>query len=147
MRTSATRHLVVYGTLRRAVGHPRHAILAQLCEFIDRVTFRGRLYDLGAYPGVQLVPGIRDLVHGELYRLRATDEALAELDFYESYDPEDPGASLFCRTTVDVFRAGVPAQRAWVYRYNRSVAGSPRIASGDYLQFLEARKDRSSRSG
>lgn len=143
MRTSsAIDHLIVYGTLLRAVQHPCHAILAELCDFIGRASFRGQLYDLGEYPGVQIVDATTDLAYGELYRFRDAERALAKLDAYESHDPHHPHRSLFCRTAVDVFQLGVPTQNAWVYCYHRSVLGMQRIASGDYLQFLRAKANR-----
>jgi pyruvate carboxylase len=141
MPTPATvEYLVVYGTLLREVGHPSHSILVELGEFMGPVSFHGKLYDLGEYPGVKIAPRTSDIVRGELYRIRETESALEELDAYESYASGNPTSSLFRRETVDVFHPGGKAETAWVYCYNRSVARRPRIASGDYLHFLWARR-------
>jgi len=148
MRTSLTiERLVVYGTLLRDVGHPCHAILAALSEFEGRVHFRGELYDLGEYPAVRTAPGVSDIVHGELYRLLRAQDILTELDAYEGYDPCNPTSSLYCREAVAVFQARGNTVRAWVYRYNGSVTGKPRIISGDYLDYRRRRRAVSAHCG
>ena len=120
---SAAAGLFVYGTLRRGAGAasrlpgPRRAVRA-----------RGRLVDLGAYPG--LVPG-PGWIAGELVALpsRAAAAArFAQLDDYEDFAGWDAlGRSLYHRGVVRLEGGGV----AWTYVL-RDGAGPP-IASGDWL--------------
>jgi gamma-glutamylcyclotransferase (GGCT)/AIG2-like uncharacterized protein YtfP len=115
-------HLFVYGTLRR--GGPMHALLEPGVRRICAARMRGRLYDLGAFPG--LAEGRRgDWVQGELYRIQSAD-LLDSLDRYEGRayrrvvrdaQPADGGTPVAC----------------WVYLFEGSLRGRRRIASGDYL--------------
>ena len=43
--------LFVYGTLRRRMNHDLHQVLADGASFLGNGTFRGKLYNLGRYPG------------------------------------------------------------------------------------------------
>jgi len=118
------RHLFVYGTLRR--GGPMHALIEPGAHRVGPARMRGRLYDLGAFPG--LAEGRRgDQVQGELYALAGDTAALLDaLDRYEG------------RAFRRVVREALPVDGgapvpAWVYLYAGSVRGRRRIASGDYL--------------
>ena len=136
---SKVEHLVVYGTLLKEVGHPCHSILAEFSEFVAQATFQGILYDLGEYPGALIRPDRSEIIHGALYRLTDPQRALIKLDAYESHYPHNPSASLFRREAVEVFQSGAGTLTAWVYLYNRSVAGKPTIRSGSYLNFWRTR--------
>lgn len=143
-REQATEYLLVYGTLL-ASELPRAPIdVAASLQLIGRRRIRGRLYDLGEYPG--LVPG-DDLVEAELHAL-ADPGVLTALDAYEGFDPDDPQGSLFLRRSIRVPRFGTgPDCRwfdrqtidAWVYTYNRAVDPAARIASGCWRAHLEER--------
>jgi gamma-glutamylcyclotransferase (GGCT)/AIG2-like uncharacterized protein YtfP len=115
-------HLFVYGTLRR--GGPMHALLEPGACWVGAARLRGRLYDLGPFPG--LAEGRRgDWVQGELYRIGRAD-LLAALDRYEG--------RAFRRVIREVVRADDDsAVSAWVYLFAGSLRGRRRIASGDYL--------------
>jgi gamma-glutamylcyclotransferase (GGCT)/AIG2-like uncharacterized protein YtfP len=139
-------HLVLYGSLR--AGQPSFARLGlgRRLKRLGPVRFRGRMYDLGDYPGVVLAPGA-GLVCAELHRI--TDPGLlTELDAFELYRPNDPGpydpstgqGSLFVRETIRL--GGVGAQ---VYLYNgvRGRSEPPIIASGDWLAHLAAQASNS----
>jgi gamma-glutamylcyclotransferase (GGCT)/AIG2-like uncharacterized protein YtfP len=126
-------HLFVYGTLRR--GAPMHALLERDVAWVAEARIRGRLYDLGAFPG--FADGSRDdLVQGELYRITAPDpeRLLDALDRYEG------------RSFERVVREVEPLQgapvRAWVYLFAGSLRGRKRIESGDYLNRGEIRARR-----
>jgi gamma-glutamylcyclotransferase (GGCT)/AIG2-like uncharacterized protein YtfP len=121
---SAPAHLFVYGTLRR--GAPMHALLERDVAWVAEARIRGRLYDLGAFPG--LTDGEQhELVQGELYRITTKDpeRLLDTLDRYEG--------RAFKRVVREVQpQPGAPV-RAWVFLFEGSVRGKSRIASGDYL--------------
>jgi gamma-glutamylcyclotransferase (GGCT)/AIG2-like uncharacterized protein YtfP len=57
--------LFTYGTLMR--GFRLHRLLAGRAAFLGLGQVRGRLVDLGAYPGA--VPDADGALHGELYRV------------------------------------------------------------------------------
>src|SRR5262245_32626376 len=119
----AHQHIFVYGTLRR--GAAMHALLAPGAEWVGRARMRGRLYDLGHFPG--FADGrIDDWVQGELYRL--TGDSAPLLDSLDRY--EGPA---FRREVREAVRDGGVRMQAYVYVFAGSLRGRRRIASGDYL--------------
>ena len=72
--------LFVYGTLMRGFDHPMARLLSANADFLGEATCRGRLYLVRHYPGLVLSDDSADVVHGELFRLRARDELLREFD-------------------------------------------------------------------
>ncbi|HTM10890.1 MAG TPA: gamma-glutamylcyclotransferase family protein [Verrucomicrobiae bacterium] len=118
--------LFVYGTLRAASGHPMHRMLRAEAEFVVEGTFRGALYDLGAFPGAIASHRNCDRVRGEIYRLRAPARMLRVLDAYED--------KAFRRVKVAVRKADGEASRCWIYLYGRPLNRFPRIASGDFIK-------------
>ena len=64
-----THHLFVYGTLS-----PRHAPLeiaatVRRLRPVGQASVRGRLYDLGEYPGAVLSEKSRSVIRGEVFEL------------------------------------------------------------------------------
>lgn len=123
-------HLVLYGTL---MGGLRPTVAPPALERLRCVgpcVLRGRLLDLGAFPG--LVPG-EGVVRGELYELPGAGagaaEVLASLDAYEGCDPGDPAGSLYLRRLVHVIE---PPLRAWAYVYNGAAEGATEVLGGDW---------------
>lgn len=124
-------HFVFYGLLKQgAAGTPDHIDLASAGEFLGPCRFRGRLVDLGGFPGA--VTG-QTLCTGQLYRL--DDAALAgPLDEFEVVEPNNPADSLYQRRPVAVLdENGKPTgQTAWVYWYTKPLAGAPEVENGDW---------------
>ena len=110
--------LFAYGTLMR--GYSRHDFLARGATFLGAGSVRGRLLDLGRYPG--LVDGA-GRVGGEIYRLD-DPELLPVLDREEGYN--------FDRRRAIVTLAGGRRARAWLYRYRGSRARATLIPDGNY---------------
>jgi gamma-glutamylcyclotransferase (GGCT)/AIG2-like uncharacterized protein YtfP len=128
--------LFVYGTLRRASGHAMAHFLAARGRLVSAGSMCGRLYDLGAYPGMVEESGSEDRVRGEVYELHDPDAALAALDAYEGCGPDDPRPWLFERVLASVTLDGGELVRAWVYCYRGPLTDARPIPSGDYLAFF-----------
>lgn len=123
----ATRHVFVYGTLRRgerndiARCRPRPV-------FVGNTSVEGRLYDLGAYPGIVLGEGGR--VVGEVYRITA--EVEVALDILEEVKAD--GSGEYRKEDVSVMVSG-RALLCLVYEIHpERLVGRPVIASGDWCQ-------------
>jgi gamma-glutamylcyclotransferase (GGCT)/AIG2-like uncharacterized protein YtfP len=141
--------LFVYGTLMRGFDHPMARLLSAHADFLGAARCRGRLYLIKHYPGLVLSDDADDIVHGELYRLRARDDMLRELDMYEACGEGFVQPTEYFRKMLKVALAeGGAAETsnatltdaatdswtdAWTYVYNWPVDGLPRIASGRYL--------------
>lgn len=121
----ATRHVFVYGTLRRGerndIARYRPRPL-----FVGEASVDGRLYDLGAYPGIVLGTGGR--VVGELYRITA--EVEAALDILEEVKAD--GSGEYRKRDVAVVM-GEQTLRCLVYEIHpERLVGRHLIASGDW---------------
>ena len=115
--------LFVYGTLRPGRAPREIADAVNTLERLGEGAIRGRLYDLGAYPGVILDDAAGE-VSGEVFAV--TDERiLARLDTYEGYFPRDPAASLFLRVNAEVTFTDGEREFCWVYVYNRELPPAP----------------------
>ena len=123
------KRLFVYVTLRQ--GHLMHGLLRPLGRFLDRATVRGRLSDIGGYPGLVL-DDAAGWVHGELYRLTRPGQAFQVLDEYEGCRPADVGKPEYRRVLCEVVTDRGGLSKAWVYEYAGSVTGLELLADGDY---------------
>lgn len=120
--------LFVYGTLRASQANPMARLLRGHADLVGGATIAARLYDFGWHPGAVASPDSADRVRGELFALREphADEVLAALDAYEG--------EAFERVEVEAALATGETARCWTYLFTGSVAGRPRIASGDFLR-------------
>ncbi|MDP3460251.1 MAG: gamma-glutamylcyclotransferase [Hyphomonas sp.] len=129
---------VFYGLLKQgAAGAPAALDLAGAGEFGAPCRFRGRMVDLGGFPGV--VAG-ETLCHGVRWRVRDAGIVPA-MDAFEDVT-EDPATSLYRRVNVPLLddSGAATGEEAWIYWYNRSVGGLPIVADGNWP--LDAGKTR-----
>lgn len=107
-------------------GYTLHRALARGATFLGEGAARGRLLDLGRYPG--LIGGA-GRVRGEIYRLD-DPELLPVLDREEGYN--------FERRRAIVTLATGRRARAWVYRYRGPQNRAVPIPDGDYRRVRPA---------
>ena len=128
LRLKAHRLLFVYGTLRRGAPGAARRLLEGPAVYLDAGTYQGKLYDLGAYPGLTSSTDPADRVIGDVYALRTPRRTLRRLDAYEGGD--------YCRRVGVVTTRRHGRLRAWIYLYQGSLAHRSRISGGDYLAHL-----------
>lgn len=126
--------LFVYGTLMRGYVHPMAKLLSANADFLGEASCRGRLYMVKHYPGLVASDDPAEIVHGELYRLRATDAMLREFDMYEACGEGFAEPTQYIRRMFSVTLADGSSSEAWTYLYNWPVAKLARIESGRFLQ-------------
>jgi gamma-glutamylcyclotransferase (GGCT)/AIG2-like uncharacterized protein YtfP len=114
--------LFVYGTLRPFVDIEIAKWLRSNARYLGSATTLGRLYDLGAYPGMKASRGRRERVVGDVYRITKA-RVFRVLDRYEARFVRE-------RCVVQLARGG--RKIAWAYRYRYNAESAARIASGDY---------------
>ena len=114
--------LFVYGTLRPFADVEMAKWLRGNARYLGSATTPGRLYDLGAYPGMRVARGRCERVVGDVYRV-TNARVFRVLDRYEAKFVRE-------RCVVNLARGG--RKIAWAYRYRYGVASTARIASGDY---------------
>ncbi len=124
--------LFVYGSLRNDGSRKRHPLTGLYFTLAGQARVRGKLYDLGEYPGAR--PTTENaFIKGELYTL--TDPArfaaaMQQLDVYEEVNTEAAGEGLYRRELTEVL-TGNNTVPAWIYWYNGTIEGKTLIASGD----------------
>ena len=126
--------LFVYGTLMRGFDHPMAKLLSANADFLSEATCRGRLYRVKHYPALVLSNDPTEIVHGELFRLRAPEAMLAEFDMYEACGEGFPPPTEYVRQMLAVTLADGSSSEAWTYVYNWPVTKLARIASGRFLE-------------
>ena len=125
--------LFVYATLMRGFDHPMAKLLSANADFLGAAQCRGRLHLVKHYPGLVTSDVAADVVHGELFRLRAPEAMLREFDMYEACGEGFPQPTEYVREMLSVTLADGSARQAWTYLYNWPVTELPRIASGRFL--------------
>lgn len=125
--TAPSRHVFVYGTLRRG-GDNDITRLTPSPLWVGPASVKGVMYHFGHYPGV-LLGGAGDIV-GEVYSITSTLEV--KLDEIEELYPQQTNE--YFKRLVSVTVAGAPLE-CIVYEINAErVAGRPIIASGDWVR-------------
>jgi len=118
--------IFIYGSLRRGCVGSMSARFPR-AEFIAEANVLGRLYDLGAYPGLQL--GNSDsTVSGEVYEI--DDETLTLLDAFEA-------SSNYRRAQCEI-RLGAEKKKCWTYEPDPSFYSLRKlITSGDWIVYAK----------
>jgi len=128
--------LFVYGTLRPSVDIPMARWLHRVAHRVGAAKTRGRLYDLGAYPGFRPARCSDEWVTGDLYRV-PTPTIFRVLDCYEAGTRN--GRPRFVRQRRSVVTARGSSCCAWLYVYRLAPLRRVRIRHGDYLLHGAAR--------
>jgi gamma-glutamylcyclotransferase (GGCT)/AIG2-like uncharacterized protein YtfP len=111
--------LFVYGTLHPGIAPPEVRKDVSRFRLEGKGTMRGKLLDLGDYPGVLQKRGAGK-VPGHIFSIPSAPRLLDRLDRYEEYFADDPDSSLFLRKRVNVKRDDGSTERCWVYVLNPS---------------------------
>ena len=137
-----THHLFVYGTLSPRHAPPEIAATVRRLRPVGAASVRGRLYDLGEYPGAVLSKNSRSLIRGEVFELPGDQSTLTSLDNYEGFEPAKPNSSLFVRRTWPVTLDDGTRLRCWVYVYNGNMKRAQPVRSGRYRRRRSTRPPR-----
>lgn len=123
--------IFVYGSLRRSFE--AESILKDLPGAHRRVRawVRGRLVDLGDYPGAVLDPKSDSKIQGEIWAIDSHPSPFPKLDAYEEFVPASPERSLFVRKRTTVHTRS-ETLIAWIYVPRVVAATAPVISSGDW---------------
>jgi len=129
MTSPATRHVFVYGTLRKGEERDINR-LRPAPQWVGRAQVAGVLHHLGSYPG--LVLGGTGVVHGEVYAVSPELERV--LDEIEEVWPQQTGEYTKCEVAVQLDT--MPPRELLCVLYEISLErtrGKPVIAGGDWV--------------
>ena len=129
--------LFAYGTLQ-----PKHAP-AEVHEALKALrpvgkgAARGKVFDLGEYPGATFQNDAQGTVKGTVYQLpespREREQIFLKLDEYEGVCSKQPARSLFVRRQLPVSLKNGRKINCWVYEYNGDEPRWPAIFDGRYI--------------
>lgn len=127
-----TEYLFLYGTL--LTGRPPDEVVGALKSLrrVGPAHVRGRLYDLGEYPGAILTPPTKKRIRGEIFEVPAQRAILNALDNYEEFDPTNLKDSLFVRTRASATLQNGSKVECWIYVYNDDPGTAPLLTGGTY---------------
>jgi len=129
----ADNYLFVYGTLLNT-NNEFAIYLKNNCSFYDNGRFKGRLYDIGEYPGAIADVYSQGYVYGCVFIMNKVAQVLKKLDDYEGFGPEQEQPNLFIRKMVEI-ESDERIISCWCYLYNLPVDGLQFIISGDYRKY------------
>lgn len=130
--------LFVYGTLMQPTNSAMSQYLQQRAEKPQPGRIKGRLYDLGSYPGLVYDADGEEEVYGEVYQLHHPAETLRTLDTYEGIPSRPTGRESYRRALVPVL-VTTGTVWCWTYLYQGDCQSLLRIQGGNYLTYLKGR--------
>jgi gamma-glutamylcyclotransferase (GGCT)/AIG2-like uncharacterized protein YtfP len=128
--------LFIYGSLLET-DNEFGRYLKQYATIYKSGKFKGKLYDVGEYPGAVYLPDTDYKVHGIIIELFNTKETLKVIDDYEGFGEDQLQPNLFTRKLLNVQTAD-GNKKCWVYLYNHPTTHLKQIISGDYLSYKKA---------
>ncbi len=128
-------YVALYGSLMRDEDIDDRPDLTEHLTFVGEATLKGKLVDLGDYPG--LIPGDGE-VHAEYHEVNDF-EVFKAIDRFERYEATDPGGSLYVRHAVRMLQ---PKLDAWIYVFNGDTSAAEPVAHGDWRRHLQAKNDK-----
>jgi gamma-glutamylcyclotransferase (GGCT)/AIG2-like uncharacterized protein YtfP len=125
-------YLFAYGTLIPELA-PAFMRLV-LKSFVPKAKgkVKGKLYDLGEFPGAVLDSRSRTSIRGQIFEIPDDPIVLAKLDDYEEFDPSNPDTSLFVRRKRMVQSEDGNRYSCWIYEYNRPIVKRKLVPRGVY---------------
>ncbi len=103
--------------------------------FIDEGFAKGKLYNIGEYPGA-ILDNKGYQVKGKIYQLNNIETNLQVLDDYEGYGDDQLQPNLFIRRLLKI-KTQNGHLKCWIYLYNLPINGLIEITSGDYLAYKQ----------
>src|SRR5256885_2017770 len=120
-------YLFLYGTLLPNQTPTEMADIVDQLQHVGSAHVRGRLYDLGEYPGAILDSSSDMKISGEVFEIPDKRDVLSALDSYEGYNPTYPSRSLFLRKQSSVHLADGRTLTCWIYVYNKNPGTAPLV--------------------
>jgi gamma-glutamylcyclotransferase (GGCT)/AIG2-like uncharacterized protein YtfP len=123
--------LFVYGSLLNE-DNEFAIYLKDNSTFYSTGKVKGRLYDIGEYPGAILSSVGKEYIYGSIRKINSPEKVLRVIDEYEGYGGEQAWPNEFIRLSTAIeTEAGII--NCWIYVYNLPVNGLKHIKGGRYI--------------
>ncbi|WPV00955.1 gamma-glutamylcyclotransferase family protein [Mucilaginibacter sp. cycad4] len=132
---TTSQFLFVYGTLLQP-GNEFAAYLNKHCKFIGDGKIRGRLYDIGEYPGAVIGSTEERYIYGSIFMMDDPEAILKVIDDYEGIGKLYHHPQEYIRQKVGIYTAN-DIINCWMYLYNLPVVAYHEVTTGDYIQYLK----------
>jgi gamma-glutamylcyclotransferase (GGCT)/AIG2-like uncharacterized protein YtfP len=124
--------LFVYGTLLSEDNE--YAIyLKSNSRFYSLGKLKGKLYNVGEYPGAILNDESGGYIQGSILQIDDPVKVLPIIDYYEGFGEKESQPNQFIRISAEVETDFGPVI-CWVYLYNLPVTGLTLIENGRYIK-------------
>ena len=94
---------------------------------------KGKLYDIGEYPGAILSAEDDAYIYGNILRIDTPEKVFKVVDDYEGYGGEQSWPNEF-RRVLTYIETEIGSINCWIYVYNLPVNGLRYIKSGRYIR-------------
>jgi gamma-glutamylcyclotransferase (GGCT)/AIG2-like uncharacterized protein YtfP len=121
--------LFVYGTLLN-MENEYALYLKNNSKLYSAGKLKGRLYNIGEYPGAVLSPDGEN-VYGNILAINHPEKVLPVIDDYEGFGAGQPQPNEFIRIANSIETESGPVT-CWVYLYNLPITGLVWIEEGRY---------------
>ena len=128
-----TNQLFIYGSLLQT-DNEFGRYLKQHATLYKQGRFKGKLFDVGEYPGAVANPNSEYYVYGSILTLDDPEKSLEYIDDYEGFGEDQLQPNLFIRQLLDIETADENI-KCWVYLYDHSIVNLHQIVSGNYLEY------------
>jgi gamma-glutamylcyclotransferase (GGCT)/AIG2-like uncharacterized protein YtfP len=132
MTAENSQYLFVYGTLLDE-SNTYAAYLKEHSRFYKTGRLKGKLFNIGNYPGAIWDEASDTFVYGAVFFMDDPKSTLKELDDYEGFGDDFAQPNEFVRQLIEV-EIDSGNIKCWVYLYNLPVNTLLQISSGDYLK-------------
>lgn len=130
--------LFVYGTL--LIENNECAVyLKSNSKLYSTGKIKGKLYDIGEYPGAVLSDESDDYVYGSILQIDEPEKVLSIIDDYEGVGTDQVQPNEFIRVSIEAETETKPVI-CWVYLYNLPITSLTLIESGKYIKQKTPRK-------
>jgi gamma-glutamylcyclotransferase (GGCT)/AIG2-like uncharacterized protein YtfP len=124
--------LFVYGTLLNE-DNEYAVYLKNHSRFYSNGKIKGKLFDIGEYPGAVLSSNSEDYIYGSILEVDHPENVFPVIDDYEGYGNDQSMPNEFIRLPVEI-ETSLTSINCWIYVYNLPIAGLKLIESGRYLK-------------
>jgi len=123
--------LFVYGTLLDA-NNEYALYLKSNSSFYSDGKVKGKLYDIGDYPGAVLEDG-DSFIYGSILKIGNPEKVFSVINDYEGFGngQVQPNEFIKIRTKIETDTGIIDC---WIYLYNLPVTGLPYIQDGRYIK-------------
>lgn len=124
--------IFIYGTLLDE-DNEYAVYLRNHSKLYSHGKIKGKLYDIGEYPGAILADEGNEYIYGSILEISDLENVQPLIDDYEGFGVDQPQPNEFIRVLTQV-EAEVGLLNCWVYLYNLPVTESSQLKSGRYSQ-------------